>query len=354
VRLTLTKHPDAQVDTLVVYARDVTAGEDVRRRVGTVANPAGATTTYAVTSNSWGSGTEAPTDHDVPAVMTFAVVWKNRMWGVDATVGNRLRFTQIFEDQSWPADFTIDIPFEKGDDIAALLPLGDTLLVFGQSKIFLVIGQTSLDFEVRPSGASQAGALGARVCRCAGGRRHPRGGGRDLLVRRRHRSVAVVRRGWLRAHGDRAGVKYVTAASASELAATPLVYHQASKEVAIGVTHLYPFGTAGEWILDLNRTRLQEVPSVDDDRAAPSAATSRGTATSRPPGTAGRLWSWNQTTGQLAEERTGTTANGSDLVAQYTAARRSPSGASSAGSWRGPWSSSRTPAPSGWNSSWTT
>ena len=31
---------------------------------------------------------------------------------------------------------------------------------------------------------------------------------------------------------------------------TPLVYHQATKEVAIGVTNLYPFGTAGEWLLD--------------------------------------------------------------------------------------------------------
>ena len=38
---------------------------------------------------------------DVAPAMKFAVPWKNRWWGVDATVGNRLWFTQIFEPQSW-------------------------------------------------------------------------------------------------------------------------------------------------------------------------------------------------------------------------------------------------------------
>jgi hypothetical protein len=154
VTLTLTKHPDAQVDTLVVYARDVTAGETVRR-IGTVANPAGATTTYAVTTNTWGSGTEAPTDHTVPQVMSFAVIWKNRWWGRDAVVKNRMRFTQIFEAQSWPADFTIDIPFERGDDIAAILPLGDTLARLRASR-------RSFSSSGRPRSTSKCGRV-ARV-----------------------------------------------------------------------------------------------------------------------------------------------------------------------------------------------
>jgi hypothetical protein len=316
VRLTLPFHPNTQVDTLVVYAMDVTAGESVRRRVGTVANPGSGSATFDVTSNSWAAGVEAPTDHTVPELMKFAIVWKNRWWGVDAVVGNRLRFTQIFENQSWPATFFIDIPFEKGDDIAAILPLGDTLLVFGQSKIFLVIGQTSLDFEVRPSGASQAGALGPRaVDALEEGAIHAAAegiylfdGATDRLLSYDVDGFAPSAIGWR---------KYVTTASAADLAKTPLVYHQASKEVAIGVTNLYPFGTPGEWILDLNRTRLQEVPAwTTTDR--PAGGYIRWDGNEPTTGNRGRLFSWSQTIGKLYEERTGTTADGSDLVGTYT------------------------------------
>lgn len=315
VRLTLTKHSDTQVDTLVVYARDVTAGERVRRRVGTVANPGGATTTYDVTSNSWGSGTEAPTDHDVPPLLSFAVVWKNRWWARHATVTNRLHFTQVFENQSWPDSFYIDIPFERGDNITALLPLGDTLLVFGQTRVFLVIGQTSLDFEVRPSGASQAGALGpCAVDAIEDGAIHAAAegvylfdGATDRLLSYDIDGFAPTAIGWR---------TYVTTASASELQRTPLVYHQATKEVAIGVTNLYPFGTAGEWLLDLNRTRVQDVPAwTTTDR--PVGGYIRWDGNEPTTGNRGRLFSWSQTIGTVAEERVGTTANGSDLVGEY-------------------------------------
>jgi hypothetical protein len=316
VRLTLTKHPDTQVDTLNVYARDTTAGETVRRKVGSVGNPAGATVTFDVTSNNWGSGTEAPSDHTVPELMSFAVVWKNRMWGRDAVVKNRVRFTQIFEPQSWPADFAIDIPFERGDDIAALIPLGDTLLVFGQSKIFLIIGQTSLDFEVRPSGASQAGAFGPRaVDTVEEGAVHASAdgiylfdGATDRLLSNDIDGFAPSAIGWR---------KYVTAASQADLARTPVVYHQAAKEVAIGVTNLYPFGTSGEWVLDLNRTRLQDVPAwTTTDREVGGYLRWDGNEPTA--GNRGRLFSWSQTVGKLNEERTGTTADGSDMVATYS------------------------------------
>lgn len=316
VRLTLLQHPDTQVDTLVIYARDTTAGEAVRRKVGTVANPGGPSVTFDVTANTWGSSLEAPTDHTVPELMTFAVVWKNRWWGVDAVVGNRLRFTQIFENQSWPATFYIDIPFEKGDNIAALLPLGDTLLVFGQSKVFLVIGQTSLDFEVRPSGASQAGALGPRaVDALEEGAIHAAAegiylfdGATDRLLSYDVDGFAPSATGWR---------KYVTTASASDLAKTPLVYHQASKEVAIGVTNLFPFGSAGEWILDLNRTRLQDVPAwTSTDR--PVGGYVRWDGNEPTTGNRGRLFAWSLTIGKLYEERTGTTADGADMVGTYT------------------------------------
>ena len=316
VRLTLLRHPDAQVDTLIVYAMDVTAGNLVRRRVGTVANPAGASVTYDVTANTWGSGAEAPTDHTVPPLLSFGVPWKNRWWARHATVKNRIHFTQIFEPQSWPADFYIDIPFERGDDIAALLPQGDTLICWGQSKPFLIIGQTSLDFEVRPSGAAQAGALGPRaVDALEEGQIHASAdgvylfdGATDRLLSYDVDGFAPAAIGWR---------KYVTAASQSDLSKTAVCYHQAAKEVAIAVTNLYPFGAAGEMILDLNRTRLQTVPAwTTTDRAIGGYVKWDGNEQTA--GNRGRLFSWSQTVGTLAEERKGTTANSADMVATYT------------------------------------
>lgn len=316
ITLTLTKHPDGQVDTLVIYARDVTAGETVRRQVGTVANPAGATTTYDVTANNWASGTEAPSDHDVPEILSFGVVWKNRWWARDATVKNRLRFTQIFEPQSWPADFYIDIPFERGDDIAGILPLGDTLTVWGQSKPFLVIGQTSLDFEVRPSGAAQAGMLGPRagdvveegVIHASGDGIYMFDGASDRLLSYDVDGFAPEPVGWR---------KYITAASQADLGKTAVCYHQAAKEVGIATTNLYPFGTPGEFILDLNRTRLQDVPAwTSTDREIGGYIKWDGNEPVA--GNRGRLFSWNQTTGELCEERVGTDADGADMVATYT------------------------------------
>ncbi len=324
VRLTLTKHPDAQVDTLVVYARNVTAGESVLRRHGTVANPAGATVTYDVTSPSWSAGVEAPTDHDVPELLAFGVPWKNRFWAFDATVKNRLRFTQIFEPQSWPATFYIDIPFERGDNGSALIPQGDTLVVWGQSKPFLIIGQTSLDFEVRPSGAAQAGALGPSavdaleegIIHAAAEGIYLFDGATDRLLSYDVDGFAPSAVGWR---------TYVSSASASDLARTPVCYHQASKEVAIGVTNLYPFGTAGEWILDLNRTRVQDVPAwTTTDRSVGGYIRWDGNEPTT--GNRGRLFSWSQSIGRLYEERVGTTADGADIVTTYTGPTFSMSG----------------------------
>lgn len=315
VRLTLLKHPDAQVDTLVIYARDTTAGEPVRRKVGTVANPVGASVTFDVTSNSWGSGTEAPSDHTVPPLLAFGVVWKNRWWARHATIKNRLHFTQIFEPQSWPDDFFIDIPFERGDDIASVLPQGDTLVVWGQSKPFLVIGQTSLDFEVRPSGAAQAGALGPRaVDAVEDGQIHASADGIYLFDGATDRLLSYDVDGFSpTAVGWR---KYITAASASDLSKTAVCYHQAAKEVGIAVTNLYPFGTPGEMVLDLNRTRLQQTPAwTTTDRAIGGYIRLDGNEPTL--GNRGRLFSWSQTVGTLAEERTGTTANGAAMVATY-------------------------------------
>jgi hypothetical protein len=310
IRLTLAKHPDAQVDTLVIYGRDVTAGEQIRRRIGTAANPGGATTTFDVTVNDWTANVEAPTDHNVPPALAFGVIWKNRWWARDAAVKNRLRFTQIFENQAWPSLFFIDIPFERGDEISAIIPSGDTLVVFGQaSKPFLVIGQTSLDFEVRPSANAEAGALGPRaVDLIENGIIHAAHDGVFIFDGASDRLLSYdIDDGWR---------DYVKNAAVASVQKTAVEYFRTTKEVRIGVERLFPYSTAGEWILDLNRTRLQEQPAwTSTDRTIGGYIHWDGNEPTL--GNRGRLISWSNTIGRLYEESIGTTANGANMVADY-------------------------------------
>jgi hypothetical protein len=314
VRAAVIASADSQVDKIKVYVRDVTAGEQIRRLYTTVTNT---NQNVDITSNTWGSGAEAPSDHAAPPLFAFGVIWKNRWWARHATVKNRLHFSQVFEAQSWPTTFYVDIPFERGDSIAGLLPLGDTLLVFGQTKVFLVIGQTSLDFEVRPSGASQAGALGFRaVAALEDGALHAAAEGIYLFDGATDRLLSNDIDAPDDARGWRA---YITSASASILAKTPVVYHQHRKEVAVAVSNLYPFGTAGEWLLDLNRTRIQEVPGwTTTSRSIGGYIVWDGPELTA--GNRGRIFSWSDAIGTLYEERSGTTADGLDVVAEQEGA----------------------------------
>lgn len=307
VRLTVVASADPQVDTIYIYARDVTAGETVRRKVGSRTNANG---TFDVTSKTWASAVEAPTDHTVPPALSFGVVWKNRWWARDAVVKNRIRFTQVFENQSWPATFFIDVPFERGDEVAAFIPIGDTLVVFGLvSKPFLIIGQTSLDFEVRPSAAAEAGALGPRaVALIENGIIHAAAEGVYIFDGATDRLLSYdIDVGWRDLVGN------TTQADLTRLA---LVYHRLRKEVRIAVPRLYPYGTAGEWILDLNRTRVQSTPAwTTTDRPIGGYVHWDGNESTT--GNRGRIFSWSNAAGTLAEEATGTTADGANLVADY-------------------------------------
>lgn len=309
VRASVTASADAQVDSINLYVRDVTAGETVRRYQGNYANT---TTTHDITSNNWSSAREAPTDHTVPlATLGHAIVWKNRWWAPDTSVKNRLYFTQIFEPQSWPALFYIDIPFERGDEIAMLAAQGDTLTVFGKaSKPFVIIGQTSLDFEVRPALGAQAGAFGPRAGEVIeNGIVHAAAEGVYIFDGASDRLLSYnIDPGWQ---------DLVQRSTAADLSAIALVYHGLRKELRIGVPRLYPWGTAGEWILDLNRTRTQEIPAwTQTDRPSGGYIHWNGNETTL--GNRGRLFTWTSAAvAKLYEEATGTTADGSDMLCDY-------------------------------------
>lgn len=308
VRLAVTASADTQVDGIYVYIRNVTAGESVRRRYRD--------TPYANTtgnididgSETWEDNDEAPTDHDLPPTLEYAVPWKSRWWGFK---GRTLYFSQIFEPQSWPALFFIDIPFEKGDAITAIIPQGDTLVVFGaESKPYLIIGQTSLDFEVRPAFGAQAGALGFRsVTAIENGIIHAATDGVYIFDGATDRLLSDdIDPGWQ---------DCMSLSAVADLNKVAVLYDTPRKTVHIAVPRLFPFGTAGEWILDLHRTRVSgESAWTSTDRTIGGYVPWDGPETGA--GNHGRLFSWSNTIGKLYEECTGTTADGGDMIADYT------------------------------------
>lgn len=300
---------DAQVQALVVYARKVSAGETILRKVSSQAQSAGANSTVIVTSTSWTTNDEIPTDHTVPPALSFGVVWKNRWWARSATVTNRIHFTQLFQPQSWPALFYVDIPFERGDEITALVPLGDTLLVFGTTKIYVILGQTSLDFEVRPTIASEDGAFGFRsVATIENGVVHAAASGIYIFDGTSDKLLS---------HDLEPAIRDLVGNTANaDLRKIGMVYHQKEKELRVTVPRRYPSGTSGEWVMDLNRTRTTNQPAwTATDRTIGGYILWDGPEVQS--GSRGRLFSWHTTTGRVFEEATGTNANSSNITAEY-------------------------------------
>jgi hypothetical protein len=312
VRVNVTASADTQIDQIKVYVRDVTAGETVLRLYATYANT---TTSRDVTSNTWSAADEAPTDHDVAVPMAFGVVWKNRWWGRDATVGNRLRFSQIFANMSWPSTFFVDIPFERGESITALIPLGDVLVVFGYTKFYLIIGQTSLDFEVRPALGGQTGAFGFRAADVLeNGVVHAGSPGVYLFNGANDELLSyTIDPGWR---------DMVTSTISATLAIVAITYHKLAKELRVAVPTLYPTGTLGEWILDLNRTNAKDDQGNSTGPAWFSTDRTIGgyvqwDGNEIVAGNQGRIFSWSPTVAKLFEERVGTTADGADRDMEY-------------------------------------
>lgn len=239
---------DPKVDAYVWYARKTSPDlESIFRKFSS-----GAASTVTINSSAWTANDEAPSNHNVPPNgLRFGVSWKSRWWAPSGSVGNRLHFTELFQPQSWPTLYFIDIPFEKGDSITHILPLGDTLIVSGQSGKFLIIGQTSLDFEVRPSQGAESGVLGPRaaarveqteICASADGVESFDGSGDRQL----HPDIQPAWR------------DLVSNANSTALAKIAVVHDKLRQLVRIAVPRLFPTSTSGEWVLDLARTRDQE------------------------------------------------------------------------------------------------
>lgn len=307
--VTVPNSTDPQVDAIVLYARNKTAGESVLRKVSSGAQSAGVSSTFVIASSAWSANTEIPTTHTEAPVLAFAINWKNRWWGKDATVGNRIWFTDLFQPQAWYALFYIDIPFERGDEITALIAQGDTLVVFGGTKSYLIIGQTSLDFEVRPSAGAQAGALGPRAIEVIeAGIAHAASEGVFVFDGASDRLLSY--------DLEPAWRDLIENSAPADLQKIACVYDYKQKEVRIAVPRLYPRGATGEWVLDLNRTREGKEPAwADTDRAIGGYIIWNGDEPVL--GNRGMVLAWSPTEGRLWREGIGTTANGADMHAEY-------------------------------------
>jgi hypothetical protein len=307
IHVTASPSTDAKNDAYVWYARHVSPdGEGVYRK-----HSSGAASTVTITSSNWTSNDEAPTNHDVPPTgLRFGVSWKSRWWAPSGTVGNRLHFTELFQPQSWPSLFYIDIPFEKGDSIAAIQPLGDTLLVFGQSSIYLIIGQTSLDFEVRPSQGGETGAFGMRaVATVEQAAIHAGGDGINSFDGAGDRSLE---------HDiGPALADLVQNEGSADLELVASVYHHQRQEFRLSLPRVYPTGTRGEIVLNLDRTREnQGTPAwTTTDRDIAFYMLWNGNESAA--GNRGRLFSINSTGGTVYEENVEAGANSSNLTAEY-------------------------------------
>jgi hypothetical protein len=240
----------------------------------------------------------------------FGAVWKNRWWAPDATVGNRLRFTEIFLPLAWPSNYYIDIPFEKGDSITAVQPLGDTLIVHGQSGGYLIIGQTSLDFEVRPSQGMETGAFGPRaVALVEQSNLHAGQTGINSFDGASDRSLEHE---IAPAHTD-----LIRNTSSDDLAKVAMVYDHTRQELRMAAPRIYPTGAKGEWVLNLDRTRENQGTPAWTTTDRDVALYIHWNGNEPTAGNSGRLFTMPSTSGVVFEENVGASANSSNMVLEY-------------------------------------
>jgi hypothetical protein len=304
---------DPQVDTINVYARDITAGDSLLQLHGIYTN---VTAAKVITIDDWEGQTDATLNNDLPVAMSFGCVWNNRWWGVDATVGYRLRFGQLFQAEAWPGTYFVDIPFIRGESITGILPLGSILCVFSWTTLYLITGTTLTDFTVTPALGAVAGAFGPRaIALIDSGVVHAGTVGVYLYNGSTDTHLSfLIDPGWR---------DFVQNSTAAALAAVGVIYSSFYKELHVAVSRLYPTGAYGEWILDCNRMNMP----------VPVGTLPNGPIWFSTPRTIqgyfqwdgnevnaedqGRLFSWSPSTVAIFEERTGLSANGADNSVEY-------------------------------------
>lgn len=243
----------------VIYARNVTAGESTHRRVAVVPI---ATLIFDITENVWfPNGVPAPFGNDPAALFEFGAYWNGRWWTFDPERPNVLRFSNLFDGQSWPGTNNVELPFERGDTGSAIVPYGDTLLLFGTNNLGLLVGETATEFVFRLLPNITAGAIGPRAAVVVEGTVvHAAHSGIFLFDGASDRELSLnIADEWL---------KMIQTTEPGVLRRLPMVFDHLQHELRIAVPQLPPLpafmtpdefpeegAAGGEWVLFTQRMR---------------------------------------------------------------------------------------------------
>ena len=107
-------------------------------------------------------------------------------------------------------------------------------------------------------------------------------------------------------------------AQTPDLTRVACAMHQKRKELHVSVPRRYPSGAFGEWVLDLSRSRGEKTAWTATNRNIAFYIQWDGPETAA--GNRGRIFGADSTSALLYEEVTGTSANSSNLVAEYEGA----------------------------------
>jgi hypothetical protein len=96
-----------------------------------------------------------------------------------------------------------------------------------------------------------------------------------------------------------------------------MVYDSLRKEIRISVPRRFPSGTWGEWVLDLNRSNQADGQTAwtATDRTVGGYVVWDGPEAAA--GNRGKLLTWHSSVARLYQENIGTSANSSNLTADY-------------------------------------
>jgi hypothetical protein len=304
---------DPKVNRVYVYARNVTAGQAVRRLIGSVASTDAATNwNFSITAEPSTLALAPPTNADLPLAFKYALFWQNRWWAFHPSVANRLHFTPVFQPQSWPAEYYLDISMDKGDELSAAQPLGDLLVLFGHAGIYLLTGSNVLEIDIRPALAVESGAFGPRsAVKVEAGIAHAGVAGISLFNVAQDLPIGKdIATGWR---------DLVQGYSSAALGKIALHYLTRLSHLQVSVPDLYPVGIAGEYVMDLARMRARGSEAwFKTDRDVGGYIAWNGNEPTA--GDVGTVLSWPHTTGKLNEERVGFDADGADLSAVFMTA----------------------------------
>jgi hypothetical protein len=275
---------DGQVTARRIYR--VLSGGTQYKFVGEIAD--NVTTTFTDNIADSGLGADVPVDKNVPPICTFIESFKSRLWlAGDANNPRRLYYSEVFEPEAWPALYFIDIPMVQGDEITAIKVLGDFLVIYGHTGIYMVFGDNVFEFVVRRSSAA-VGCDSDRTIQDA----------ENVHIYLTHFGVYAFDGATTRRLSEEVG-PLLANINQSQVHRAAAGYHEKRKLYRLSV----PTGAATEnnqeLILDI---RTQQWTTTD--RAVAHYHILNG------PGDSGQLYTASNTIFRLYEDDTGTTADG--------------------------------------------